>query len=166
MLSQETCKVLAGEREQHIVDERDRRGCSLNVEQHGTARYTWVEHSAGLSAVTDLDTLAGHLIAQAPDPARLLAKLTLTGQLAASAHAIVAEWRERLEAQLAYLDVDTAGLAVTVSNDDFAVLGDDETMRGIARKLGERAETVGDMTAKDALALLFDLRRRGRSAGR
>ena len=135
------------------------------VQRRRTGRYTWVAETVEITDVTRLAQIEQALLAHAPQSNGLLVQLALTGRLPVSAHGVLADWRDSLDAKLRYLEVDTSGLAVSIGNDDFDLLGDDAALRDIAGRLGQVAgdeASPKQAAAKMAVAKLFDLTRRVR----
>lgn len=135
------------------------------VQRRRTGRYTWVAETVEITDVTRLAQIEQALLAHAPQSNGLLVQLALTGRLPVSAHGVLADWRDSLDAKLRYLEVDTSGLAVSIGNDDFDLLGDDAALRDIAGRLGQVAgdeASPKQVAAKMAVAKLFDLTRRVR----
>ena len=135
------------------------------VQRRRTGRYTWVDDTVEITDVTKLAQIEQALLARVSDPKGLLVQLALTGRLPVSAHGVLADWRDSLDAKLRYLDLDTSGLAISIENDDFDLLGDDAALRDVAERLGQVAgdqASPRQAAAKMAIAKLFDLTRRVR----
>lgn len=142
-------------------------GVVPSVQKRRTGRYTWVAETVEVMDVTRLALIEQAVLARVADPQGLLAQVVLTGRLPVSAHGELAEWRERLDAKLRYLDVDTSKLAVSIESDDFEALGEDGGLREVAERLKRIAEDEASpkqAAARMAVAKLFDLTRRAREA--
>ena len=141
----------------------DGPGAAPIIARHRTARYAWLMQSSEITDAEALMRVEEQVLAGISAPAATLVQLALTGRLSASAHADLAEWRDRLDAKLRYLEVDTSALSVTVEGDDIAAFGADLGLRDVALRLADFARDEGGPhreTAKAALAKLFELTRR------
>lgn len=141
----------------------DGPGAVPAVSRRKTGRYTWVADTIEIMDAARLPLIEQALLSKVSDPKGLLVQLVLTGRLPVSAHGLLAEWRDSLDAKLRYLDIDMTGLAVSIERNDFELLGEDAALRDVAERLGRIAGDEASskrVAAKMAIAKLFDLTRR------
>jgi len=139
-------------------------GAMPDIAIHRTARFDWVAERHEIGDVALLEGIEQGLMARGALQDTLV-QLTLTGRLPASAQGALADWHDRLDARVRYLELDTSGLALTMGADDYATLGDDPALREVAARLARFADDAASPkreAAKLAIAKLFALTRRGR----
>lgn len=123
----------------HVLVVRMANSQAPQVERVRTGHYVWVEDTATLATAAELDTLATRLIARAPSPDRLIVRLALTGALTPVDHAAVEAWRERLEARVRHLELETRGLTVRAGGDALSELLHDPRLVTVAERLAAMA---------------------------
>ncbi len=134
-------------------------GAPPEVEKVPTGHFAWRFEAAEVRSAEDIDALDRTIGESAPEPARCLLRLTLSGAVDLAAHARLRERLEHWGALLHHLDVRDAGLLDEPSDDDLDRIDRSGFVRTAVERLRGRAQDEADpdrAVAAMALVRLYE----------
>lgn len=140
----------------------DAPGSEPRVERVRTAQFSWVHKQAEITSLDRLASLEADLLTGAPQPDRLLLKLSLAGAVSALERDGIDRWIAAFGERLCHLEADTAGLLSTLGPADIETLELSADVRLAAERLQARTREGDEKvrrTAEKALGWLIRLSR-------
>ncbi len=134
-------------------------GAPPEVEKAPTGHFIWRSAAAEVRSAEDMDALDRMIAELAPEPARCLLRLTLSGAVDLATRAKLRERLEHRGALLHYLDVREDGLLDEPSDDDLDRIDRGGFVRTAVERLRSRAQDEADpdrAVAAMALVRLYE----------
>ena len=134
-------------------------GAPPDVEKVSTGHFVWRSEAAEVRNAEDIDALDRKIGELAPDPARCLLRLTLSGAVDLAARTSLRERLEHWGALLHHLDAREDGLLDEPSDDDLDRIDRGGFVRTAVERLRSRAQDEADpdrAVAAMALARLYE----------
>lgn len=132
----------------------DEPGAPAQVETVPIGHFLWYSEAAEVRCAEDVDALHRRISQLAPDPARCLLRLTLSGAVDLATRATLSERREDWSALLHHLDVHDHGLVDEPSDDDLDRIDRGGFVRTAVERLQSRARNPADPDRGVAMAAL------------
>ena len=134
-------------------------GAGAEIETVPIGRFLWRSEAAEVRCAEDVDALHRRISQLAPDPARCLLRLTLSGAVDLATRANLSERLKDWSALLHYLDVHDHGLVDEPSDDDLDRIDRGGFVRTAVERLQSRARNPADPdrgVAMTALRRLYE----------
>ncbi len=148
----ETDSFSSGDPGNALVVEVRGPGALPEVEKVRTGHFTWLSRAAEVRSAGDSEALDRTLAGWAPEPARCLLRLMLSGAIDLAAGATLCGCLEHWGALFHHLDVRDAGLLDEPSDDDLDRIDRGGFVRAAVERLRSRAGDAAD-SDRDAAAM-------------
>lgn len=126
-------------------------GATPAVERIATAEFVWIEAAVELAGTRDLERIEERIRERGVALDRILLRLKMTGRLPLTDLYGIESWRERIAAELPYLECDMEGIGVASTDRDMELFGASGELRMAADELMALTRAGGDM-AGDGIA--------------